>query len=122
MGVASILILLFLDIKHHHTSFVDGIKVIDWIGIVTFLGFTLMILIGLDFGGVVFSWNSAKVICLLAVGGAMMFAFVFTESRLARYPMVPMSLFRKKTNVAAFLVVFFHGFVSASTQTPRYND
>jgi hypothetical protein len=116
VGVASILILLFLDTKHDHTSFVDGIKAIDWIGILTFLGSTLMILLGLDFGGFVFSWNSAKIICLLVVGGVMIFAFVFTEIRIARYPLIPMSLFKRKTNVAVFMVVFFHGFVSESGQ------
>lgn len=110
--MASVLIVLCLDIRHEHTSFVDGIKAVDWIGILTFLGFTLMILLGLDFGGVLFSWDSAKIICLLVVGGLMIFAFVFTEARIAKYPLIPMSLFKRRTNVATFLVVFFHGFVS----------
>jgi hypothetical protein len=117
VGVAAILIVLFLDTKHEHTSFVSGMKAIDWIGILTFTGFTLMILLGLDFGGVVFSWNSAKIICLLAVGGIMIFAFVFTEARLAKHPLIPMSLFKRRTNVATFVVVFFHGFVSISARS-----
>jgi hypothetical protein len=115
-GVASILILLCLDIKHEHTSFVDGMKAIDWIGIFTFLGCTLMILLGLDFGGVLFPWNSTKVIALLVVGGAMIFAFIYSEMKFAKYPLIPMSLFKRRTNVAAFLVVFFHGFVSPLAQ------
>jgi hypothetical protein len=101
-----------LDIQHEHTSFLDGIKAVDWIGILTFLGFTLMILLGLDFGGVLFPWNSAKVIALLVVGGCMLFFFVYSEAKVAKYPLIPMSLFRRRTNVAAFSVVFFHGFVS----------
>lgn len=105
------LILLFLDIKHEHTSFFDGIKAIDWLGIFTFLGFTLMILLGLDFGGVLFPWSSAKVIALLVVGGAMILAFIYSEAKVAKYPLIPMTLFRRRTNIAAFLVVFFHGFV-----------
>ncbi|CAN9416757.1 unnamed protein product [Alternaria alternata] len=110
-GFAALLILLFLDIKHEHTSFFDGIKAIDWLGIFTFLGFTLMILLGLDFGGVLFPWSSAKVIALLVVGGAMILAFIYSEAKVAKYPLIPMTLFRRKTNIAAFLVVFFHGFV-----------
>jgi hypothetical protein len=66
-----------LDIQHEHTSFVDGIKAVDWVGIFTFLGCTLMILLGLDFGGVLFPWNSAKIIALLVVGGCMIFAFIW---------------------------------------------
>jgi hypothetical protein len=111
-GFAGLLILLFLDIRHEHTSFVDGIKAIDWFGIFTFLGFTLMILLGLDFGGVLFPWDSAKVVALLVVGGIMIFAFIYSERRLAKYPLIPMALFRRRTNVAAFALVFFHGFVS----------
>ncbi|KAJ8113688.1 hypothetical protein OPT61_g4231 [Boeremia exigua] len=110
-GLAAILILVFLDIKHEHTSFVDGMKAIDWLGIFTFLGCTLMILLGLDFGGVLFPWDSAKIIALLVVGSCMIFAFIYSEAKFAKYPLIPMSLFKNKTNVATFLVVFFHGFV-----------
>lgn len=116
-GLAGILILIFLDVKHEHTSFVDGMKAIDWLGLFTFLGCTLMILLGLDFGGVLFPWDSAKIIALLVVGGVMVFAFVYSEAKFAKYPLIPMSLFKTKTNIATFLVVFFHGFVSYSGRT-----
>lgn len=102
---------MYLDIRHEHTSFVVGVKALDWLGMFTFLGFTLMILLGLDFGGVLFPWDSAKVIALLVVGGIMIFAFIYSEKRLAKYPLIPMVLFRRRTNVAAFSLVFFHGFV-----------
>lgn len=108
--------MIFLDIKHEHTSFIDGMKAIDWLGIFTFLGCTLMLLLGLDFGGVLFPWDSAKVIALLVVGGAMIFAFIYSEAKFAKYPLIPMSLFKRKTNIATFLVVFFHGFVSAQVE------
>ncbi|KAJ4334600.1 hypothetical protein N0V87_006745 [Didymella glomerata] len=110
-GLAGLLILIFLDVKHEHTSFIDGMKAIDWLGIFTFLACTLMLLLGLDFGGVLFPWDSAKVIALLVVGGAMIFAFIYSEAKFAKYPLIPMSLFKRKTNIATFLVVFFHGFV-----------
>lgn len=116
-GLASILILLFLDIKHEHTSFLDGIKAVDWVGIFTFLGFTLMVLLGLDFGGAIFPWDSAKVIALLVVGSMMIFAFVYSEAKVAKYPLIPMELFKRRTNVAAFLVAFFHGFVSPTSHS-----
>ncbi|RMZ74050.1 MFS transporter [Pyrenophora seminiperda CCB06] len=113
-GIAALLILLFLDIKHEHTSFIDGMKALDWFGMFTFLAFTLMILFGLDFGGVLFPWNSATVIALLVVGFVMIFAFIYSEAKIAKYPLMPMSLFKRRTNVAAFAVVFFHGFVFIS--------
>jgi MFS family permease len=118
-GLAGLLILIFLDVKHEHTSFIDGMKAIDWLGIFTFLACTLMLLLGLDFGGVLFPWDSAKVIALLVVGGAMIFAFIYSEAKFAKYPLIPMSLFKRKTNIATFLVVFFHGFVSAHVEGER---
>lgn len=71
-----------------------------------------MVLLALDFGGVLFPWDSAKIIALLVVGGLMIFAFIYSEKRLAKYPLIPMSLFKRRTNIAAFSLVFFHGFVS----------
>jgi formate hydrogenlyase subunit 3/multisubunit Na+/H+ antiporter MnhD subunit len=106
--------MLYLDIPHEYTSFVDGMKAIDWWGIFTFLGCTLMLLLGLDFGGVLFAWDSAKVIALLVVGSVMIFAFIYSEKRLAKYPLIPMSLFKRRTNVAAFALVFSHGFVGTN--------
>ena len=108
---------MFLDIRHEHTSFIDGMKAVDWFGILTFLGFTSMILLGLNFGGALFPWDSTKVIVLLVVGGLMILAFVYSEARVAKYPLIPMALFKQKTNVAAFALVFFHGFVSLSSSS-----
>ncbi|KAF1953928.1 MFS transporter-like protein [Byssothecium circinans] len=110
-GIAAVLILLFLDIQHEPTSFIDGIRAIDWTGIITFLGFTLTVLLGLNFGGAMFPWDSAKVIALLVVGGLMVFAFIYSEAKVAKYPLIPMALFKKRTNIAALSVAFFHGFV-----------
>ncbi|KAF1929711.1 multidrug resistance protein emrB [Didymella exigua CBS 183.55] len=115
-GLAGFLILIFLDTKHEHTTFIDGMKAIDWLGISTFLACTLMLLLGLDFGGVLFPWDSAKIIALLVVGGVMVFAFIYSEAKLAKYPLIPMSLFKRKTNIATFLVVFFHGFVFIASE------
>lgn len=111
---------MFLDIKHEHTSFITGMKALDWLGIFTFLGCTVMLLLGLDFGGVLFPWDSAKVIALLVAGSCLIGAFIFSEAKFAKYPLVPMSLFKNKTNVATLLVVFFHGFVSAAIPTVRF--
>jgi MFS family permease len=110
-GIAALLILLFLDIQHHHTSFVRGIRAIDWLGILTFLACTLLLLLGLDFGGVLFPWSSPKIIVLLTIGAAMIFVFIYSEARVAKYPLIPMPLFQRTTNVAVLSVVFLHGFV-----------
>ena len=82
-----------------------------------------MLLLGLNFGGAAFPWDSAKVICLIAVGALMIILFVFNEGRLARYPIMPLAVFRRKSNVACLAVGFIQHFVRIlklhdSSETP----
>jgi hypothetical protein len=109
------MILLFLNVHNPKTKIWEGMKAIDWFGTVTMLGVTLMTLLGLDFGGETFPWNSPKVICLIVFGTLMLGFFIFSEAKLARYPLIPLRLFRKRSNVAALAVCFVHGFVSTTT-------
>ena len=121
-GLAFIVLLIFLDVKHEKTSFKTGIKAVDWWGIISFLAFSLMVLLGLDFGGSVFAWDSAKVICLLVVGACMLGAFVYSEAKLARYPLIPLELFKDRSNLAALGVTAFHGlaFMPGEYYVPLY--
>jgi MFS family permease len=106
-----ILLLLYLDVHNPRTRALDGLKAIDWAGSVSMLSITLMILIGLNFGGTIFAWSSPKVLVLIFVGAAMSVVFIFSEKRLAKYPLMPLSIFRDRSNVACLAVVFFHGIV-----------
>jgi MFS family permease len=117
-GFAFLMILLFLDVHNPKTKIWEGMKAIDWFGTVTMLGVTLMTLLGLDFGGETFPWNSPKVICLIVFGVLMLGFFIFSEAKLARYPLIPLRLFRKLSNVAALAVCFVHGFVSYPQASP----
>lgn len=71
-----------------------------------------MVLLGLNFGGTTFPWDSPRVICLIAVGVLMTFFFLFNESRLTRNPIMPLGLFRDKSNVACLAIGFIQHFVS----------
>ena len=73
-----------------------------------------MTLLGLDFGGETFPWNSPKVICLIVFGVLMSGFFIFSEAKLAKYPLIPLRLFRQRSNVAALAVCFVHGCVSTA--------
>ncbi|KAI9674934.1 MAG: hypothetical protein M1822_008996 [Bathelium mastoideum] len=121
-GTAFILLLLFLNVHNPRTGAVDGIKAIDWFGSISVLGLTLMLLLGLDFGGVVFPWDSPKVICLIVFGVLMSVLFILSEKKLARYPLMPFSIFSHRSNVSALLVTFFHGvtFIGAEYYLPLY--
>lgn len=110
-GTTFVLIFVFLDVHNPRTKAMDGIKAIDWFGSFSILGLVLMLLLGLDFGGVIFPWNSPKVICLIVFGSLMSVFFVLSEKKLARYPLMPLGLFNGRSNIACLLVDFCHGFV-----------
>jgi hypothetical protein len=70
-----------------------------------------MLLLGLEFGGVIYPWSSATVICLIVFGILIAGLFVLNESKLARYPVMPLRIFKYRSNIAALGVCFCHGFV-----------
>lgn len=119
-GLAFVLLLVFLDVHNPRTKAFDGLKAIDWLGSVSVLGLVLMLLLGLDFGGVIAPWSSPKVICLIIFGLVMGGFFLLSEKKFARYPLMPLGVFTTKANIACMLVNYCHGFVSQTT--PRINQ
>lgn len=111
-GIAFILLFFYLDVHNPKTGMADGIKAIDWFGSLSVLGLTLMLLLGLDFGGETFAWSSPQVICLIVFGALCSLLFIYSEKRLAKYPLMPLDIFSQISNIATLAVGFAHGFVS----------
>ncbi|KAI9647983.1 hypothetical protein NHQ30_002606 [Ciborinia camelliae] len=121
-GTVAIALFFFLHLDNPRTPVWDGLKAVDWLGSLLIIGGTLMVLLGLEFGGVTKPWNSATVICLIVFGILVAGLFVINEWKFARYPVMPLRLFKHASNVAALGVCFCHGFVfiSASYYLPLY--
>lgn len=117
-GTTFFLLLFFLDVHNPRTKVVEGIMAIDFLGSACILGLTLMLLLGLDFGGVIFPWSSPKVICLIIFGVVMGGLFIMSEKKLARFPLMPLGVFSHPSNIACLVVTFAHGFVSPHQQKP----
>ncbi|KAL4931862.1 MDR family MFS transporter [Aspergillus undulatus] len=100
--------------NREQVTFRLGLKKIDWLGITLILGVTLMLLLGLNFGGTSVAWHSPTVVCLVIFGALMVPLFVVSEAKYARHPIMPLRLFKRSQNVAALLVCFCHGFVYIS--------
>lgn len=100
-----------LQLENPRTPLWSGIKVIDWIGCLLIIGGTLMLLLGLDFGGVSEPWNSGTVISLIVAGVTVGGMFVFNEWKLAKIPVIPLRIFRGVSSMAAFSVCFCHAYV-----------
>lgn len=110
-GITFGLSLLFLDVNNPRTKLSNGLRAVDWFGTLSILAITTLVLVGLDFGGAIFPWSSPKVICLIVFGTLMIGFFLFNEQHLAKYPLMPLAVFKSRSNNAVFLVVFAHGVV-----------
>ncbi|PMD14496.1 hypothetical protein NA56DRAFT_583452 [Hyaloscypha hepaticicola] len=110
-GATFILLFLFLDVHNPRTPFLDGLKAIDWFGSLSIIGLVLMLLLGLEFGGTTVPWNSPRVICLIVFGVLMSIAFIYSEKRLAQYPLMPLKLFTNQSNAASLLLTLWHGMI-----------
>ena len=121
-GLAFIILLVFLDIETPTTPLIEGLKAIDWAGSLLIVCGTVMFLLGLEYGGVSFPWKSATVICLVVFGLVTIGLFFVYEWKVAKYPVMPLRLFKKRSNIAALLTCFVHGFVfiSGSYFLPLY--
>lgn len=81
-----------------------------------------MFLLGLEYGGVSHPWTSATVICLIVFGLVTLGLFFLNEWKLAVYPVMPLRLFKHRSNIAAFAVCFCHGhvFIAGAYFLPLY--
>ena len=111
-GLAFGVLVIFLDVHNPHTTLREGILAIDWVGTVSIVTVSMLILLGLEFGGTTFPWDSPKVICLIVFGMLMIGFFLFNEKRLAKYPLMPLAVFKNSSNNAAFLIAIGHTMVS----------
>ncbi|KAI8962428.1 major facilitator superfamily-domain-containing protein [Daldinia sp. FL1419] len=107
-GLSLIITILFLEVHNPKTPLRQGFKAIDWVGSVLVTGSTLMLLFGLEYGGVDYPWGSPTVICLI-VFGVVCYAVFGIYERYARYPIIPRRIFGSFSAVSTFGVVFCHG-------------
>ncbi|KAF2662752.1 hypothetical protein K491DRAFT_616380 [Lophiostoma macrostomum CBS 122681] len=121
-GLAFVILFFVLDVHTPKTPLRKGLKAVDWLGSLAMVGGTIMLLLGLEFGGVSYPWKSATVICLIIFGAITIGLFFLIESRFAPSPLMPLDIFLKRSNVAALGVCFSHAFVfiSGSYFLPLY--
>ncbi|KAI0891107.1 major facilitator superfamily-domain-containing protein [Annulohypoxylon nitens] len=110
-GTAFVVIALMLKLETPKTPILAGIKAIDWLGSLALIGGLLMFLLGLEFGGTVYPWDSATVICLIVFGVVTIIIFVAVERYFSQYPIVPVHLYSNLSNFAIIVVDLIHGIV-----------
>lgn len=114
----------YLNIETPNTPILAGLKAIDWAGSVFIVGSALMVLLGLEFGDVVFPWSSATVICLITFGVAVLGIFLFNEWKLATNPVIPLRLFSTVSTIASYCIFTanFYVFIGLAYYLPLYSQ
>lgn len=121
-GIGMLILIFVLKLHNPRTPMKEGLAAIDWTGNVLIVGGTLMLLLGLEFGGVQHPWASATVICLIVFGVITIILFALWETKGAKYPVMPARLFSSRNNVAAYSLSIMHAFtfMSGSYWLPLY--
>ncbi|KAI2468705.1 MFS general substrate transporter [Annulohypoxylon bovei var. microspora] len=121
-GVGFFILLFVLKLHNPRTPVWKGLAAIDWLGSLLIIGGTLMFLFGLEFGGVTYPWNSAPTICLIVFGIVTVGIFIAAEKWYAKYPVIPLRLFKFGKNISTFAICMVHGcvFISGSYYLPLY--
>ncbi|TRX96463.1 hypothetical protein FHL15_002735 [Xylaria flabelliformis] len=121
-GLGFVILLFVLKLHNPRTSVREGLAAIDWLGSLLIIGATLQLLFGLEFGGVSYPWKSVTVIALIVFSIVTFVVAILVEKYVAKYPVIPLRLFKSRRNLAAFGVCFVHGavFISGSYYLPLY--
>ena len=114
-AISLVVLGLLFNVETPKTPLRKGLKAIDWIGSLSILGATLLLLLGLQFGGVTAPWNSAKVVCMIIFGILLFGVFCITQWKVSEFPLIPLRILANRSNSAVLVVCLFHGMAFIST-------
>lgn len=92
--VALISVVILLPLKKVQGSIKSKLAKIDYLGTALVLAGTVSLLLGLNWGGQQYPWDSPHVLVTLILGGVIFVVFAIVEARFATLPLVPMRLFK----------------------------
>ncbi|KAJ2503102.1 hypothetical protein GGH96_000545 [Coemansia sp. RSA 1972] len=110
IGVAALLLLVpFL--RHlpmpHGTA--HALREFDYLGTLLWLGGSLMILLGLSWGGNEYPWHSTLVICMFVFGFLAILLFAAVEHWQAKWPLIPLGVLVLPRTLVALVASLFIG-------------
>ncbi|RDW67201.1 putative MFS drug transporter [Aspergillus mulundensis] len=108
-ALATAAVFFFMPLRKVQGGWRDKVKAVDFVGGALALAGTAVLLLGLTWGGGEYAWDSAHVVCTIAIGFAVCVFFVLWEWRGARVPLVPMGIFKSGIVDGACLTMFING-------------
>ncbi|KAJ5126083.1 Major facilitator superfamily domain general substrate transporter [Penicillium atrosanguineum] len=114
--VCAVVLVFLLPLKPVVGSWREKVKKIDWFGVGASVTGIILLLIPINSGGSIWSWHSSLIIALLTLGGVFIVLFVFNEGLLAKIPLMPLRLFRKRSLTIMLISGALHDYVWQATQ------
>ncbi|KAF8685508.1 Iron permease [Rhizoctonia solani] len=109
VGIAIVLVLLFLNLNTPKEPFNEKIRRIDWVGNILVIASTTSVVLALTWAGALHPWKSYQVLVPLVVGLlGLLVTFVY-EFNWATEPILPRELLWNRTSLSGYLGVFLHG-------------
>ncbi|OUM62680.1 hypothetical protein PIROE2DRAFT_51646, partial [Piromyces sp. E2] len=109
--IAIVLIAMYVNIPTPPGTILEKIKKIDFIGTILLIGFSICLLLGLNWGGTNYAWNSGIIISLFIVSGISLVLFIVVECFVAKDPIIPPVIFHQRNVIISAIGTFAVGFV-----------
>lgn len=113
LGIISLALLFFflpanISIRTATAGGRNALSRIDWIGAITSAAATVLLLLGLTWGGSTYPWGSWQVISALVASGILFVLFIVAETRVSD-PILPLDLFKNQIFTAGALLALTVG-------------
>ncbi|RDL33207.1 uncharacterized protein BP5553_08646 [Venustampulla echinocandica] len=126
IGTGAVAIIFFLKLDKLPGNLAEKLRNFDWVGSVVFIASTVSFLIPVTWGGVMYPWDSWRVLFPLLVGVAGLAGFGYYEYRLSRKafaadgtllpgnntePIIRGSIFNNRSMIITYFGTVIHGVV-----------
>lgn len=102
-GIAILVGIWLLPLKKVKGAMREKLLAIDYVGSFLTIASSILLLLGLNWGGVTYPWISAPVLVPLFLGAAVFVVFLFWEAKFAKLPIIPVHIFKNKTVTGVYI-------------------
>ncbi|KZL67240.1 MFS drug transporter (multidrug resistance protein FNX1) [Colletotrichum tofieldiae] len=107
--LCTICVIFFMPLKKVEGNWRVKLKAVDFVGSFLALAGTTVLMLGLTWGGGDHPWNSPHVIATLIVGFFVCVGFTLWQWRGAKFPLVPLHIFKSKIVNGACITMAING-------------
>ncbi|KAF4924794.1 Efflux pump dotC [Colletotrichum viniferum] len=107
--LCTVCVIFFMPLREVEGDWKVKLKAVDFVGSGLALAGTSVLMLGLTWGGGEYPWNSAHVIATIVVGFVVCVAFVMWQWKGAKFPLVPLHIFKSKIVNGACITMAING-------------